>query len=171
MSFAIVKLTIATLVVGLLVFGWWWLAPTSVGGRDTYVIVAGPSMEPLLVTGDLVVLRRVRHYQVGEIAGYKTPQLMAPVVHRIIAVRDGRFSFRGVNNGFVDPSQPTSHEIVGHMVANFGATGRLLRVLQKPAVGAPLLGGAGVVASIPVRRHRRRRERRRRSCAQTLAAR
>ena len=171
MSFTVAKLTVATLAVGLLALGWWWFAPTSLGGKDTYVVVSGPSMEPLLTTGDLVVLRQASRYQAGEIAGYRTPQLAAPIVHRIIAARGGRFSFRGVNNAFVDPSHPTSREILGRMVANLGTTGRLLRILQQPVIGGLLLGATGVVASVPVRRHRRRQreQRRRRSHGHTLA--
>jgi signal peptidase I len=58
------------LVISLLaVAGAWWitLAPRSVGGPGTYVVVSGKSMLPLLHTGDLVIAREQSHYHLGEV--------------------------------------------------------------------------------------------------------
>ncbi len=144
--------------------GWWLLAPRSLGGSDTYVVVSGPSMWPKLITGDLVVLRSTGQYHVGEIAGYKTQQLRSPVVHQIVSVSNNRFTFKGINNSFVDPSNPKQSNIVGRMWLDLGQTGRLLRLTQLPAVGGALIFAACGYALWP-RRRRRQHRLGRRSCA------
>ncbi len=151
----LVRACLVVVSVLLAVVGWWLLAPRSLGGRDTYLVVSGPSMWPRLVTGDLVVLRTSRHYRVGEIAGYRTPQLIAPIVHQIIGVGGGRFRFKGVNNRFVDPSQPTAGEIVGRAWLDLGRTGTLMRFVQRPYTGGSALFAAGAFAWWPRRRRRR----------------
>jgi signal peptidase I len=143
------------MAVGVLA-AWWYLAPRSLGGRDTYVVVDGPSMEPILWSGDLLILRQAPVYRVGQIVGYRTPQLRAPIVHQIIAVHRGHFSTKGVNNAFVDPAQPTSREVVGRLWLDLGRLGTVLRTMQRPAVGGPLLGLAAATAAVPRRRRRRR---------------
>ncbi len=146
---------VAVLLVG--VVGWWLFAPETLGGSDTYVVVSGPSMWPRLVTGDLVVLRSAGAYHTGEIAGYKTPQLQAPILHQIIATSGGRFTFKGIHNSFVDPSHPTRSEIVGRMWLDLGQSGRLLRLVQLPAAGGVLLFAAAAYAWWPRRRRRHHR--------------
>lgn len=149
------------LALGLLALGWWLFAPTTLGGYDTYAMVSGPSMWPRLVTGDLVVLRPASHYRVGEIAGYRTPQLRDPIVHQIVAVRDGHYTFKGANNAFEDPSHPVRSEILGRQWLVLGRTSPLLRLVKEPAVGAVLVFGSVLVALVPARRARRLQRRRR----------
>ena len=58
------------LVISLLaVVGAWWitLAPRSIGGPGTFVVVSGKSMLPLLHTGDLVIARQQSSYHLGEV--------------------------------------------------------------------------------------------------------
>ena len=153
------------LVLLALVGAWWLFAPQTLGGSDTYVVVSGPSMWPKLVTGDLVVLRRAGTYHTGEIAAYKTAQLEAPILHQIISVSDNRFTFKGINNGFVDPSYPVQSEIVGRMWLDLGPTGRLLRFTQLPVVGGALVFAASAYAWWPRRRGRHHRLGRRTTCA------
>ena len=151
---SLAKATVAAL---LLVLAWWLFAPRSLGGYDTYVVVSGPSMWPTLLTGDLLVLRSAGGYAVGEIAGYQTPQLRAPVVHQIIAANNGAYTFKGINNRFTDPSHPGTSEIIGRLWINLGQTGRLLQWTKAPAVGGVLIFAAGAYAAWPYRRRRRRR--------------
>ena len=157
MWFPGMKLLKVVALLLVVVAGWWLFAPKTLGGSDTYVVVSGPSMWPRLVTGDLVVLRTAGEYHRGEIAGYRTPQLHAPILHQIIAASNNRFTFKGINNAFVDPSHPTRSEIVGRMWLDLGQAGRLLRFTQLPAVGGVLLFAAGTYAGWP--RHRRRNHR------------
>ena len=151
------RVLLSSLAIALLALGWWFLAPTTLGGSDTYAIVSGPSMWPRLVTGDLVILRRSDEYHVGEIAAYKTPQVMAPIVHQIIGQHGGHFTFKGVNNAFVDPSPPTKQEIIGGLFIDLGRSGPLLQFLKQPFVGGVFVFATATYAFWPSRRLRRRR--------------
>jgi signal peptidase I len=71
-----------TFVLALL--GGWWLtlAPRAVGGPATFVLVQGQSMEPLLHTGDLVVVTRSSDsYQLGDLVAVSVDG--GVVIHRL----------------------------------------------------------------------------------------
>jgi signal peptidase I len=75
--------------------------------------MVGASMEPRLHAGDLVVTRPHGSYRVGEVVLYRNGKDLGLVLHRIVEVRDGRYSFKGDSNQFGDgPGQPRS-AIVG----------------------------------------------------------
>ena len=147
-------------LVGLLASAWWGLAPVSFGGRDTYLILSGTSMLPRFRTGDLVVVRRNSGYTVGEVAAYQTPQLKTPILHQIVGHANGRYTFKGENNPFSDPSHPVKSEIIGRLWLNLGPTGKLIQWIRKPEVGAGLVGAAALYALWPHKRSRRGRMRR-----------
>ncbi len=74
------------LVVSLLaIVGAWWitLAPRSIGGPGTYVVVSGKSMLPLLHTGDLVIAHQQSQYRPGEIVVVSIDG--GEVIHRLWA--------------------------------------------------------------------------------------
>ena len=92
---------------------WLFLAPPKIGGRTTYVVTSGNSMEPSFHTGDLALLRPIAHYRVGEIVAYHSTLLHVVVLHRIIAIHGGRYVFKGDHNNFIDPTRPTRSELIG----------------------------------------------------------
>ena len=140
---------------------WWYLAPPQLGGRTSYAVTYGISMEPHFHHGDLVVLRRQSSYSVGEVVAYHSPDLRRTVLPRIIAIHDGRYTFKGDNNNFVDPEHPTNADLVGAEWMHVPRVGNWLGALHDPvdaaiaagvAVLLLLLGGGGGAA------HRRRRK-------------
>ena len=143
--------------------GWYFLAPPQLGGKTSYAVTFGVSMEPHFKGGDLVVLRARPTYAVGDVVAYRSHDLHRSVLHRIIAARDGHFTFKGDNNGFVDPEQPSAADLVGSEWLRVPGAGTWLASLHSPrnaAVAAFLivlllvLGGSGTV--VVHRRHRRR---------------
>jgi signal peptidase I len=121
----------------LLAGGWWAVAPPQLGGGTSFVIVDGTSMLPRLRGEDLVVLRGSGSYRVGEVVGYRSALLHRVVLHRIVAISHGRYTFKGDNNGFVDPERPTREGLVGRMWLHVPAGGRAVGVLRVPwIVGA-----------------------------------
>ena len=100
----------AVAVIGL---SWWYLAPPQLGGRTAYAVTFGISMEPHFHQGDLVVLRRQPSYAVGDVVAYYSHDLRKNVLHRIIAIHGDHYTFKGDNNGFVDPEHPTKADLVG----------------------------------------------------------
>ncbi len=126
--------TLATLA--LLAGCWWYLAPPPLGGSTSVAIVDGTSMLPSLHRHDLVLVRPGSHYRVGDVVAYRSRLLHRIVLHRIVAVRDGRYTLRGDNNGFVDPDQPRRGDIVGKRWARVPAAGRIAEALHTPWVAA-----------------------------------
>jgi len=90
-------------------------APTGVGGFATFAATAGTSMAPDFKTGDLVILRKGGPLRVGDIGGYRSGVTGQVVVHRVIAEDDGRLTFQGDNNWWIDTYQPTQDEVVGKL--------------------------------------------------------
>src|SRR5437868_10354451 len=115
---------------------WFFLAPQQLGGRTSYAVVYGTSMEPHFHRGDLVVLRRRSSYRVGEVAGYHSFQLHRDVLHRIVATRAGRFTFKGDNNGFLDPEQVRAAQLFGQEWLRVPGAGAQLQRLRSPRVAA-----------------------------------
>src|SRR6185437_2391147 len=92
---------------------WFYLAPPQLGGRTEYAVTFGVSMEPHFHIGDLVVLRTRGAYRVGHVVAYRSHDLGQNVLHRIIGIRNGLYTFKGDNNGFVDPEHPGARDLVG----------------------------------------------------------
>jgi signal peptidase len=117
----------------------WFLWPVRWGGTFSEVVVSGHSMEPAFHTGDLVLTKRSDHYRIGDKAVYEIPKgepgAGIHVVHRIIDVRpDGTFVMQGDNRLTADDWRPTSHDVVGRVVAMVPQGGRVLLWLSRPLV-------------------------------------
>lgn len=144
------------------VAAWVYLAPTSIGGSTSYVVTSGVSMQPRFHTGDLALVRPAARYRVGEIVAYRSTLLHVIVLHRIVAIHDGHYTFKGDNNSFVDPVHPLRSDLVGALWLRIPHGGVALRWLHSPLVGAALAGGLGLLLLMGSvdRRRGRRRERR-----------
>jgi signal peptidase I len=105
----------AVLGVALIGAGWFLLAPQMFGGSTAYVIVSGSSMQPGIDDGDLVLLRTAQNYRVGDVVGYRSPSLHTVVLHRIVDVDGGRFTFKGDSNSWIDPDRPSAPDLLGRM--------------------------------------------------------
>lgn len=125
----------ALLVVALtaLAAAWLYLAPPLLGGKTSYAIVDGVSMQPRFHGGDLVLLRARSTYHRGEIVGYRSSLLRNLVMHRIVAVDGGRYVFRGDNNNFVDSVRPRAGDLVGEEWLRVPWAGRAAVWLREPA--------------------------------------
>lgn len=131
------------LFVGLIFF-WITFAPTKIGGQASYVMVNGISMEPNYHTGDLVIVRRAKTYQIGDVVTYRDAEMGAYVIHRIVGVEQGHFVIKGDNNSWIDASQPTPEEITGKQLAYLPKAGLAMQWLRKPlnlSLTIVLLGG------------------------------
>jgi signal peptidase I len=141
---------------------WLFLAPPKIGGRTTYVITSGISMQPSFHTGDLAIIRPAGQYRVGEVVAYHSTLLHVVVMHRIIAIRDGHYTFKGDNNHFIDPTHPTRAELVGALWIHVPHGGVIFRWLHSPATAAVLCGFVALLlfgTGETKRRGKRRRNR------------
>lgn len=97
----------AVLIVFFLLF-----APSQIGGRTTYAIITGNSMEPDFHKGDLIFALTQSDYSKDDIVLYAHPDI-GPVFHRIIGIENSRFVLKGDNNQWIDTYQPAQTEILG----------------------------------------------------------
>jgi signal peptidase I len=124
---------------------WWAAAPPALGGTTTVVTVDGTSMLPHYKRSDLVALRPANTYKIGDVVGYHSTMLHRVVMHRIVAIHNGHYTFKGDNNSFIDPEQPTRASIVGKAALHLPAAGNAIQWLHKPWLLA-LLAAAAVLA-------------------------
>jgi signal peptidase I len=159
--------------LAVLVAAWFFLAPPQLGGKTSYAVTFGVSMEPHFHHGDLVVLRGRDSYGVGDVVAYHSHDLNRNVLHRIIAIHGDRYTFKGDNNDFVDPERPTSADLVGAEWLHVPSAGGWLARLHTPRTAAIVAGlivlllvatGGGAAA------HHRRRQRPRPSPAEPSSA-
>ncbi len=154
---------IAGFFFALLAVLWFLFAPVQFGGRTSYVIVNGISMEPKFHKGDLALVRTSNSYDVGDIVVYRHPTI-GPIIHRIIG-RDGdTYIFQGDNNDFVDSYHPTQSELIGTFWFHIPAIGKPFTKLRNRFVIAGLVAFSGIILLLPMaagpsRKRQSRRER------------
>ena len=113
--------------------GWLVFAPVNIGGQTSYVILIGNSMEPDFKRGDLVLVRAMDSYSVGEIVAYDHPHI-GTVFHRIIQQRDNRSILKGDNNTWNDSFEVTHEEIIGKLWFHIPVAGYYLQRLRTPGM-------------------------------------
>ena len=118
---------------------WIMFAPAQFGGRASYVMVAGASMEPTLKQGDLVITRVSDQYEVADVVTYMHPDL-GPIIHRIVELENGRFILKGDNNDWYDNYKPLSSDVVGKEWIHLKGAANSLEWLRTP--------GAMVIISV-----------------------
>lgn len=157
--------------VAAAVAGWLWFWPASLGGQTTYVTTHGTSMEPAFHTGDLALVRPAGPYAVGDVVAYRSALLHTVVMHRIVAVQDGRYTFKGDNNAWLDPEHPGTAELVGRLAVHVPQGGAWLdRLTSPPGLGLGLFALLATGGAAAGTRHRRRRRLRRASMSRHITA-
>ncbi len=135
-----------------------WLRPTALGGRESYVVVDGHSMDGTYRDGDLVIVREEDGYDVGDIIAFRAGgEFDDPtrIIHRIVDRAEAdRFITQGDNRDRVDPWAPGPEDIIGRAVLRVPRAGAIAQSAAHPQVLAAL-GGAAVFAGGRTRRRRR----------------
>jgi signal peptidase I len=135
--------------------------PANLGGRTTFVTTHGTSMHPRFHSGDLAVVQPAGAYRLGDIVAYRSTTLHGAIVlHRIVAVDNGHFTFKGDNNDFRDPDHPTAAQVVGKLRMRIPHGGAIRGLLARPLVLFPLLAVVlgGLTARPATRSPRRKRD-------------
>ncbi len=155
---------ITSTIVSLAFFGvaWYFLAPSQIGGQADYVTIRGVSMEPVMHKGDLVILRKKDHYEVNDIAAYRSEDVRQVVLHRIVARDGNRFIMKGDNTNGPDRQRPLESELIGAKWVQLDGMGTWLNRAREPKYSALLAGLAvllagGTAGAAHSRRHRRPR--------------
>src|SRR3954454_11477915 len=107
----IAMLTLAGVAVVALAAMW----PTRLGGAVSYVTTYGTSMEPAFHQGDVAAVRASSAYGVGEVVAYRSRLLGTVVLHRVVAIDHGRYTFKGDNNSWQDAEHPIAADLIGRL--------------------------------------------------------
>src|SRR5215216_6941816 len=114
------SLSLPIVVINFMLFAalvaiWIAFAPTLIGGRASYILVNGNSMEPGFHRGDLVIIQTASIYNVGDIVTYRNGELNAFVIHRIIGIEQDHYIFKGDNNSWIDTYRASHDELIGKL--------------------------------------------------------
>lgn len=126
-----------------------FLRPVGLGGPASYIFVSGVSMQPTLVTGDLVVLQAADDYKIGDVIAFRIPEGEPGggnlVIHRIIggSAAEG-FIVQGDNKPLPDDWRPTPDLIEGALWVRAPGAGAVVQTVRSPAVFAPIAAGITV---------------------------
>jgi signal peptidase len=153
------KLTFSFVGVIALAVAWYFFAPTQIGGQASYVTIRGVSMQPLIKKGDLVILKQRSHYEVGDIVAYRSSDIHAVVLHRIIGRDGAHYIMRGDNTSGPDRQRPVYSDFVGERWIQLDGMGTWLTRAREPKSAALLAGLAVLLAggSVGATQSRRRR--------------
>ncbi|MFN8410869.1 MAG: signal peptidase I [Anaerolineales bacterium] len=130
---------------------WITFAPTEIGGKASYVMVNGISMEPNYHTGDLVIVRKTATYKIGDVVTYHDAEMGMYVIHRIIAINQSQFLIKGDNNSWVDAYHPSYDEIIGKQWLYIPKAGNFTKWVRQPihlSLTVLLLGGVLMTGTI-----------------------
>lgn len=131
-------------VVALTVSALYLVLPPSLGGRTTFTMVAGTSMEPKYHTYDLAITWRTSDPVAGDIIVYKVPEGEPgegrQVIHRVIGGdAESGYVTQGDNRSGPDIWHPRRGDVVGTVVTMIPKGGLFLSKFLK-------IGNIGLVA-------------------------
>ena len=124
---------LASIIFVLVLALWIIFAPHQLGGRVAYVILTGNSMEPGYFQGDLVVVRQIKYYQIGDVVAYQHPNI-GPVFHRIVDREGEVFLLKGDNNTWIDSYKPTPEEVIGKIWLRLPKAGDIVKLVRTPTL-------------------------------------
>lgn len=116
--------------IALLAALWFFVLPPELGGKTIFLTTRGISMEPILKSNDLAILRKESSYKVGDVVQYQSKSLNAPLLHRVIAVDHQGLTTRGDNNSFTDLDHPKASEVRGKLVHHIDGGGKYIGWLK-----------------------------------------
>jgi len=97
-------------------------------------------MAPDYNRGDLVLVRNLNSYRVGEIVAYDHPNI-GTVFHRIIQQVDDRFVLKGDNNNWNDSFEASPKQIIGKLWIHIPTIGYFLQYLRTPWIFSIVVTG------------------------------
>lgn len=123
-------------------------------GYGAAVVLSG-SMEPTIMTDELILVKAQDSYQTGDVVVYQTGKLL--VVHRIVDIDGETVTTRGDANN-VDDSPVELSQIKGLVFAHIPHVGAVVRLLKTPAATMILVIGAVLTVELPYRKEKEKKE-------------
>src|SRR5450759_5028576 len=128
MTIKIQTKVLSDLAMTLAVEEWIFFGPQKLGGSSSYMIIRGVSMNPSIHSGDLVIVRERSSYPIRAVVAYRDTLAKQNVLHRIIAIKGGRYTFKGDNNPGSDAFQSSKAQLIGEKWIQIPYAGRALEL-------------------------------------------
>lgn len=142
-----------SLVLGINIYN--WNAKSLTGnvlpmpfGYGVAVVLSG-SMEPTIMTDELILVKAGERYAVGDIVVFQSGRIL--VVHRIVAINGDLVTTRGDANN-VDDVPVDISQIKGEVIYHVPGAGKAVRLIKTPAVTFLLVAGAVLTVELPFRK-------------------
>lgn len=123
-------------------------------GIGSAVVLSG-SMEPTIMTDELILVAEADDYSVGDIVVYQNQRIL--VVHRIVAMDEETVTTRGDANN-ADDAPVSRSQIKGKVIAHFPGLGALVRLLKTPAATIILILAAVLSIELPFRMEKEKKD-------------
>ena len=148
-----ILLVVAGLILGLNIYS--WNAKSLSGdvmpmplGYGAAVVLSG-SMEPTIMTDELIIVKAADAYEVGDVVVFQTGYSL--VVHRIVAMDEETVTTRGDANNVDD--EPMAHSrIKGKVINHIPRVGAAVRLLKSPVATLLLIAGVVLTLELPFRK-------------------
>ena len=158
-AFRFLALLIIGSILGLQLYSW---NSTSLTGNilpmpfgiGSAVVLSG-SMEPTIMTNELIIVKAEDSYAVDDIVVYQSGSVL--VVHRIVAMDEETVTTRGDANN-TDDSPVTADQIKGRVIAHIPHLGKLMRMLKSPVATIALILGAVLSIELPFRMEKEKKD-------------
>ena len=124
--------------------------PTQFYGDTTYVLLNGPSMDPIIKSGSLVIAKSQPNYQNGDVIAFINGG-GTQVVHRIVAITDEGYITQGDNNSFLDGDVLIEKDIKGKALVVIPYLGLIIQSLKTP-IGIAVIGIVVFLTMLPRRK-------------------
>ena len=123
-------------------------------GYGASVVLSG-SMEPAIMTNELILVKAEDSYEVGDVVVYQNGNML--VAHRIVAMDEETVVTRGDANNTDD--QPIALEqIKGRVFAHIPHVGTVVRVIKTPVATIALILGAVLLVELPFQKEKEKKE-------------
>lgn len=123
-------------------------------GVGSAVVLSG-SMEPTIMTNELIIVRAEENYAPGDIVVYQNGRVL--VVHRIVRMDGETVTTRGDANN-TDDQPVAADQIKGKVIAHIPKVGSLVRMLKSPVATIALILGAVLSIELPFRMEKEKKE-------------
>lgn len=104
--------------------------PPQIFGYSQLIVTTG-SMEPSIRPGDVVIIREMDSYQMGDVVTFRDPE-GSLVTHRIVGQNSEGFITKGDANNVEDDRLLKREQVVGGLVACLPMIGGLMLFLKSP---------------------------------------
>lgn len=152
-------LVLVSLVLGMNLYSWNARSLTGNAlpmpfGYGAAVVLSG-SMEPAIMTDELIIVKAQESYETGDIVVYQSGRML--VVHRIVNMDGETATTRGDANN-TDDAPIAISQIKGRVIGHIPGVGSLVRLMKTPVATILLIAAAVLTVELPYRKEKEKKD-------------